>query len=81
MTFCRSIYVKKIMKLFAFIFEKPSYQDRKKNTLVHKGLQCKARYQLIRVTISITCTSLRLEVGLAFFYEYVFVWYLFLLVP
>ena len=25
MTFCRSIYVKKVMKLLAFIFEKPSY--------------------------------------------------------
>ena len=25
MTFCRSIYVKKIMKLLAFIFEQPSY--------------------------------------------------------
>ena len=25
MTFCRSIYVKKSMKLLAFIFEQPSY--------------------------------------------------------
>ena len=25
MTFCRSIYVKKVMKLLAFIFEHPSY--------------------------------------------------------
>ena len=25
MPFCRSIYVKKVMKLFAFIFEHPSY--------------------------------------------------------
>ena len=25
-TFCRSIYVKKVMKLLAFIFEQPSYQ-------------------------------------------------------
>ena len=25
MTFCRSIYVKKFMKLLAFIFEQPSY--------------------------------------------------------
>ena len=24
--FCRSIYVKKVMKLLAFIFEKPSYK-------------------------------------------------------
>ena len=25
MTFCRSIYVKKVMQLLAFIFEQPSY--------------------------------------------------------
>ena len=25
MTFCRSTYVKKVMKLLAFIFEQPSY--------------------------------------------------------
>ena len=25
MTFCRSIYVKKVMKILAFIFEQPSY--------------------------------------------------------
>ena len=25
MTFCRSIYVKEVMKLLAFIFEQPSY--------------------------------------------------------
>ena len=24
-TFCRSVYVKKVMKLLAFIFEQPSY--------------------------------------------------------
>ena len=28
MTFCRSIYVKKVMKLLAFIFEQPSYKWR-----------------------------------------------------
>ena len=27
MTFCRSIYVKKVMKLLAFIFEQPSYKN------------------------------------------------------
>ena len=27
--FCRSIYVKKVMKLFAFIFEQPSYKISK----------------------------------------------------
>ena len=26
MTFCRSNYVKKVMKLLAFIFEQPSYE-------------------------------------------------------
>ena len=26
-TFCRSIYLKKVMKLLAFIFEQPSYLD------------------------------------------------------
>ena len=28
MTFCRSIYVKKAMKLLAFIFEQPLYQQQ-----------------------------------------------------
>ena len=27
LTFCRSIYVKKVMKLLAFIFEQPSYSE------------------------------------------------------
>ena len=27
MAFCRSIYVKKVMKLLAFIFEQPSYSS------------------------------------------------------
>ena len=27
MTFCRSVYVKKVMKLLAFIFEQPSYSN------------------------------------------------------
>ena len=29
MTFCRSTYVKKVMKLLAFIFEQPSYINKK----------------------------------------------------
>ena len=29
MTFCRSKYVKKVMKLLAFIFEQPSYRVKK----------------------------------------------------
>ena len=28
MTFCRSVYVKKVMKLLAFIFEQPSYSEQ-----------------------------------------------------
>ena len=32
MAFCRSIYVKKIMKLLAFIFEQPSYLNYHRNT-------------------------------------------------
>ena len=27
MTFCRSVYVMKVMKLLAFIFEQPSYSN------------------------------------------------------
>ena len=32
MTFCGSIYVKKVMKLLAFIFEQPSYKTESTNT-------------------------------------------------
>ena len=32
-TFCRSIYVKKVMKLLAFIFEQPSYSDHPKSLI------------------------------------------------
>ena len=39
MTFCRSIYVKKVMKLLAFIFEQPSYPDEMPhNATFHLGL-------------------------------------------
>ena len=31
MTFCRSIYVQKVMKLLAFIFEQSSYQQKMQN--------------------------------------------------
>ena len=34
MTFCRSIYVKKVMKLLAFIFEQPSYIEILENRSV-----------------------------------------------
>ena len=33
MPFCRSMYVKKVMKLLAFIFEQPSYKSLAKSTL------------------------------------------------
>ena len=36
MTFCRSIYVKKVMKLLAFIFEQPSYYDNVYLLVYHK---------------------------------------------
>ena len=36
MTFCRSIYVKKVMMLLAFIFEQPSYKTGKR---VHLSCQ------------------------------------------
>ena len=41
MTFCRSIYVKKVMKLLAFIFEQPSYVmqcDRASNWILTSTL-------------------------------------------
>ena len=34
MTFCRSIYVKKVMKLLAFIFEQPLYIEILENRSV-----------------------------------------------
>ena len=33
-TICRSIYVKKVMKLLAFIFEQPSYKGSSESILV-----------------------------------------------
>ena len=35
MTFCRSIYVKKVMKLLVFIFEQPSYKKEHSNIYYH----------------------------------------------
>ena len=37
MAFCRSIYVKKVMKLLAFIFEQPSYLNDKRRGLQIRG--------------------------------------------
>ena len=33
MTFCRSVYVKKVMELLAFIFEQPSYCPCQRSTM------------------------------------------------
>ena len=38
MTFCRSIYVKKVMKLLAFIFEQPSYITFYNHWLYREGV-------------------------------------------
>ena len=35
MPFCRSIYVKKVMKLLAFIFEQSSYKSKNANNCWH----------------------------------------------
>ena len=35
MTFCRSIYVERVMKLLAFIFEQPSYNQYDMHNSVH----------------------------------------------
>ena len=38
MTFCRSVYVKKVMKLLAFIFEQPSYASQASFTITQSSL-------------------------------------------
>ena len=40
MTFCRSIYAKKVMKLLAFIFEPPSYCSFQNMLLLATNLYC-----------------------------------------
>ena len=47
MTCCRSIYVKKVMKLLAFIFEQPSYWYNKLH-LRYYDLICKFQLDLNR---------------------------------
>ena len=39
MTFCRSIYMKKVMKLLAFIFEQPSYRLQFRNNIILLSLK------------------------------------------
>ena len=46
MTFCRSIYMKKVMKLLAFIFKQPSYNIRYLAIYVGSFKVCYVRYIL-----------------------------------
>ena len=48
MTFCRSIYVKKVMKLLAFIFEQPSYF-----ILIYIPIQPRKSMQIVEQDVSI----------------------------
>ena len=61
MTFCRSIYVKKVMELLAFIFEQPSYTHLYENELrlIFQYLlgDISFCYQLFNVS-NIACRSL-----------------------
>ena len=43
MIFGRSIYVKKVMKLLAFIFEQPSYDEVKENMFDMSSMRNKKR--------------------------------------
>ena len=58
-TFCRSIYVKKAIKLLAFIFEQPSYLVQ---LLMHFGLQVIVFYLIFNqcpglvVYVSVLCS-------------------------
>ena len=45
-TFCRSIYVKKVMKLLAFIFEQPSYTP------------ARAILRLLKARFNVVCCAL-----------------------
>ena len=44
MTFCRSIYVEKVMKLLAFIFEQPSYTESLRDIGTHAELSMKKSF-------------------------------------
>ena len=59
MTFCRSIYVKKVMKLLAFIFEQPSYSMIVKLLTEHhlEFLSLRRLKRLVRVC---TCQNVKL---------------------
>ena len=53
-TFCRSIYVKKFMKLLSFIFEQPSYQ-------VPSFRLLPSGYLIVSFVHVSVCTSVQLE--------------------
>ena len=46
MSFCHSIYVKKFMKLLAFIFEQPSYEHFSIFSLFSFQIICKSRFKV-----------------------------------
>ena len=58
-TFCRSIYVKKVMKVLAFIFEQPSYVRRQNGKHFYKGryVTFKLAQNLKKTTVYLTSYS------------------------
>ena len=65
MAFCRSIYVKKVMKLLAFIFEQPSYKCFKSQFCIEHYFNCIA-YEKHRIQLTrFRCSSHSLEIETA----------------
>ena len=63
MTFCRSIYVKKVMKLLAFIFEQPSYVIReisKRAVLYLQNYQILYRFSSIFLLLNCVFTLIKI---------------------
>ena len=56
MTFCRSIYVKKVMRLLAFIFEQSSYGEIQKQTNWNSGRALNAKIK-VRKTATIQSST------------------------
>ena len=52
MTFCRSIFVKKVMKLLAFIFEQPSYKGLERKHTCFSAFKIACRIMLFPYTQS-----------------------------
>ena len=79
MVFCRSIYVKKVIELLAFIFEQPSYSNFDKGYYTRKdvhGAQCIKPTPLTldnlgQFSTNSTKVSVVIEnvLGYSFFYE------------